>query len=470
MRPIFTPVLLCLLFLSRHTDAQQFIGVSANDYTGIQQMPYNPAYVTAAETGTEVNVFSVSALVGSDAYRFEKKWIYGHFDGTRSGKAIEGADYFKENDNGKKNAWGNIDVLGPAVSFKIAPNIYGGVYTRMRELSSAGNLDNNVFQFLGDPVNVKYNVPFTAGNAGFLLHTWGEAGFAFGAMLYNDDYHKLQAGVTVKYIAGFNSGSLYTKSTDIVKNTADSFKKLSGDMTVLYTSDINNYMDNDIGNDLSSWFSRNGHGSLALDIGMRYTCYSDYNPNKALPYLYSCAVSFNDIGSILYRADSGSGTYHVDLNKLQTYHMQREEFEPIPEYLKRMVKDSVLEKSSNASSFRVGLPTTFRLNFDINTGGYFYIQSDLTLNLRGSKNDVYKPAYLSQFTITPRFEMKHLMIGMPITYLSLNTMNIGTVLRVGPMFIGSATLISNALRRDLKNLDGYAGLTVKLRSGHAAHN
>jgi len=130
----------------------------------------------------------------------------------------------------------------------------------------------------------------------------------------------------------------------------------------------------------------------------------------------------------------------------------------------RLAEDtSMMRRKDSITSFRVGLPAAFRLNADVNLGNGFYWATDILLNLKGSKNGIYKPGYTSALTFTPRYERKWLMIALPFTLYNTRQVTAGVALRVGPLFAGSSSLISCAVSKHINTLDGYAGISFKFR-------
>ena len=63
------------LYTSIHSSAQQFIGLNTTDYSAIQHMTTNPAWVNNSENGVEAMLFSVNALAGTNAYTLDKRFI-----------------------------------------------------------------------------------------------------------------------------------------------------------------------------------------------------------------------------------------------------------------------------------------------------------------------------------------------------------------------------------------------------------
>src|SRR5690606_3535514 len=169
-------------------------------------------------------------------------------------------------------------------------------------------------------------------------------------------------GVSVKYLMGFVAGSVYANALDYTRTENDSMQ-LSGDITMLYSHNIGSYIDNNAQNDLSSWFQRAGRWGLGLDIGAQYEYHPQGNPNYPTPYTFSIAASITDLGSIGYVADTGSGSYNLNIvnddssvNKLS--------YEGMNEYMMRMESDTLTGKAEKAEKFRMGLPTAFRLSAD----------------------------------------------------------------------------------------------------------
>lgn len=454
--------ILALLFASNVVTAQQFIGSSWGDYTGIQLMPYNPAWVNSSEDGVEFQPFSISELAGTNAYLFNKGWV---LSGAR-GQAIEGADYKRDKKNYIKHVWGNKDVLGPAISFTINRQHHIGIYTRYRQIARGGNLSSGELELIGDLNNpLLFKQPITVNNAGFTYQAFGEIGFTYGKILRNDDFHFLKAGATIKYIAGFSAASVYTKSYTYERLNDDSIASLKGDLTAVYTYNLDPFIDKDASNDQSAWGDRAGKGSLGLDLGFQYEYHPNGNPNERTQYLFSIAASLTDIGAVRYVADTGSGNYEVLTGKRPVKDIERRADEEVGWYFVRQVKDSVLYVNEDYQKFKVGLPTAFRFNWDWNVVPKFNLAANIMMNLKGNNGTVYNPGYIGYLNITPSYGVKALRVGMPLTFFGKQNVGLGVSLRLGPLYLGSTSLLSSVImsKQWIRNIDGYIGLTFKLK-------
>ncbi len=460
MSKLRTKSLVIILLLSPFiTIAQQFIGLNTTDYSAISHMATNPAWVNTSENGMEVMLFSANALAGNNGYAFDRDFIFKGFNG----QAIESKDYTRIAGEQNKHLWANIDINGPAVSFKYKDDHHFGVFTRVRQIYRGGNLTTENFALIGSTGKTDANgQPVLFDNAGFTTHTFAEVGFTYGRILANDYYNIIRGGFSIKYMMGFVAGSIYAPSLNYTANY-DSLRSVQGNVNVNYTYNIGPYIDNNAQNDLTSWYQRAGRWGLGLDIGGQYEYHPNGNPNEPTPYLFSIAASITDIGSISYVADTGSGAYTLDINNYDTSILTKRDFEAAAEYMMKLEGYELLGNSEKHEKFRVGLPTALRINADYNAGDNFNLAVNMLLNMRGNSSNIYKPAYVSYINFTPTYGSRKASVSLPFTLLGYQTFTVGTIIRVGPFYIGSTSCASMFLTNRINNIDAYAGFVWKFR-------
>jgi hypothetical protein len=449
-----------LLLLTQTVNAQQFIGLTPNhDYTTVQQVPYNPAWVNNAATGMEINVFGACFLGGTNGYLVSRDWLISGFNNA----AVENKDYYKDLRHNKKYEWVNADVLGPAVSFNIKGIHNIGVYTRAREISRGGNIGELAFSQLGHLQEQYYNYQFQYKNVGISSNTFAEVGVTYGREIKNDLYHIWRGGVTVKYLMGFAAGSVFAGNIGYTQSTEDSLYKVSGDITGLFTYNMNPLDGTNAHFNANQLKERAGRGSLGLDLGVQYEYHSEGNINEASPYVYSIAVSITDIGSVPYIADTGSGSYQLTVHKNVIQSFDVSDNETLASYTQRLINDSLLVKTADVKKFRMGLPTALRINADYNVTTHFNLAVNMLLNMRGDNGDVYRPSYVSYFNITPTIGGKKFKVGFPFSFIGYQTVVIGITAQAGPLYFGTNSAVSTFLSKNLKNADAFIGLAFKLR-------
>jgi hypothetical protein len=207
---------------------------------------------------------------------------------------------------------------------------------------------------------------------------------------------------------------------------------------------------------------RAGKGSLGLDIGVQYEYHENANPNEESRHTYSIAASITDIGAITYFADTGSGSYTLRATKEVIDGFDVQEGETMAAYVARLIDDSLLIKTDDSKKFRVGLPTAFRINADYNVTRNMNLAVNILLNLRGNTRDIYRAAYTNYFNFTPTFGQRRFKVSIPFTFVGYQTVVLGAVIQTGPFYIGTNSLFSTLLSKNLKNADAFMGLMFKL--------
>jgi hypothetical protein len=261
---------------------------------------------------------------------------------------------------------------------------------------------------------------------------------------------------------GFNAGSVFTTDTRYVQSDKDSLAMIQGDITGLFTYNLNPVSGPTAKIEPAGLAERAGRGSLGMDIGVQYQYHENNNPNEETGYAYSIAASITDIGAITYFADTGSGNYQLQVTQEVIESFNVKEGETMAAYVSRLIEDSLLVRNENTKKFRVGLPTALRLNADYNVTPSMNLAVNILLNMRGDKRDIYRPSYVSYFNFTPSFGGRRLKLSVPFTFVGYQTVVLGAVIQAGPFYIGTNSLFSTLLSKNLKNADAYLGLMFKL--------
>src|SRR5262245_29587106 len=125
----------CLLMT--YAQGQTYVGYNYGNYNGVVGATFNPANIANSQYKFDINLFSFSALGGTNAYSFKSKSLWKFkFDDLK-----EGVDYSRSTDSKNKNAWVNADILGPSFMVNLSPKSAFAVTSRARVLFNEDNLD-----------------------------------------------------------------------------------------------------------------------------------------------------------------------------------------------------------------------------------------------------------------------------------------------------------------------------------------
>jgi outer membrane protein OmpA-like peptidoglycan-associated protein len=445
--------------------SQQFTGYNYDNYAGVPGMVQNPAILAGSKYKMNVNLFSVSALAGNNAYEFKKSRLF-NFDFSDMN---EGVDYFKSNNNDKKNLWVNADVLGPSAMITINPRNGLGIYTRARTLVNEFNLSDHTFRFINSDDGF-YNTNIQEENVQMKAHAFGEAGLSYGHIVYQDQQQLIKVGITAKYIVGIGAAAAYSKSVLVNVAPSDVINQLAGDFTVRYSSNLDD-VDN---SDVKDFFDReSGNNGWGFDLGVVYewkplstniNAENDWFSTDQTPYKLRLSASVTDIGSVKYKNSEHGSSYVLNGTGHPAKELEQGEDETFDEYFTRLEATGIITTQARQDNLRVKLPTAIRFDADWHVYKRFFVNLGTVVNMIGKNNNEYTAHYTTSFTITPRLEKKWFSVYMPFYYNMLGKrLAWGAGFRAGPLFVGSASVLSNlASSGNIRGADVHAGLSVPI--------
>ncbi len=443
---IHLTLFITLFFQMASTQAQTFPGFSSGNYSGVNGVYSNPANVAGSRYRWDVNLFSFGLGFGNNNASFSMKDLSGSFNGDSLKNKVAGKNA------GLTSGALNVDIHGPSFMFNIGKNGFA-ITTRARVMVNMKNIDGQlVNQFLNtnDNSSLPYNFSTTSDNI-INVNAWKEIGLSFGRVLMQKGPNYFKGGITLKYLSGFGNGYL---QMDKVQGTVD--QDLNGPYLTQTTGRAalgfgGAHIDNITLSDIST---SNGSG-IGGDIGFVY----EFRPGRK-GYKFKIGVALLDIGSISYKKDtSRTGAYTANITGGQkAYVSDFGKLEDFKQYFEAHPQFFIPASGNNLGSYSVSLPTTMQLELDYHMIKGLYLNMAGQFSLAGtSESKPYNSNYYSAFTLTPRFEGRHFGFYLPLNYNGLTHFNAGYCIRFGPVFMGSASMLS-ALFGNSKQLDMFFGV------------
>jgi len=461
MKRVFCFVL-TMAVLVKWAYSQDFTGYRSGNYNGVNSVFFNPANIADSKYRFDVNLFSISSNVSNDRSSFSLGNLTNSFNKDSLINSV-----FGEN-GGTSNGFISTDIHGPSVMFNAGKNTTIALTTRGRVMSNVTNIEGKLAEkilndFISDPT-----LPFTFhNNSSMLVNTnaWTEYGVSLARVISNQGPHFLKAGVTLKYLAGAGNGYMNIggfKGTINQDNFQNDFylNNTTGSIALGFggvnMSDFN-------ASKLTKMESRGFGGDIGLVYEFRPDYYDGGNglSKSNNNYKLKVGVSLLDIGSIKYQKDmQRSGAYNIGITGNEKFYLSDLEGKGISDYKSffENQKQYFTENNSNKeTNYSVSLPTTLHVDIDYHLQNNFYIALGSQLSMVSSENKPYNSKYYNSVVLTPRYEGKVFGFYLPISYNALTKMNAGISLRVGPVFIGSGSLITAAFG-DSKQADVHVGL------------
>lgn len=427
-----------LLFCSI-TYAQSYIGLQQDHYSGIQGIILNPAAVVDSRQRADINLLSVSAFGGSDYFSTDLGNLLESEDGLVIDDEME---QFPADDN---QFFFNVDALGPSFMFNLTPRSSLGVTTRVRAFLNLNNINGTLYENITEDFDGTENFDFNLDNFSGTIHAWSEIGFTYGRILMDDQQNFLKAGITLKYLQG--AGSTFV-------NAPSAMGQYDAATDALMTSGILSYGSTP-GFDSDDINFENLSSGFGGDFGLVY----EYRPGYAFDtddhlrsnYQFRIGVSVTDIGSISY-ADSEIIGYDLT-NTISADAFEDSDLETVLEE-----NYAGTEKVTKA---KINLPAALHAFVD------YKLQNRMFISLQGSlslvnENKEQANRIINSLSATPRYQSRWFSFYLPLSIRQYDGFSMGAGFRLGPLSVGSGSIISNYISDSSKTTDLYVGLKIPI--------
>lgn len=423
--------------------SQTFIGNTLDNYAGINLVLLNPANVSGSNTRAEFNFISISSFVGNDYIsvnlgELKKNDFQFNFDTD--------TDTSPSNNN---NFFGNVDILGPSVMFRLNDKSGLAISTRVRGFFNVNNISGQLFESVregfDDQSDFESKMTDFSGN----VHIWGELGLTYGRVLIENNYRRLRIGTTIKYLT--SAGGLFTSSPSLGAsfNSISNTLKTSGALSYSSTSELD--FETPDFSTLQSILS--GTTGIGGDIGVVYEMQLKKDDAfdsfyLSSPYKLRLGLSLVDFGKVNFTGVS-EFNYEMDAS-INAFDLEDKS------------PDEILDENyEGGESFLnpvIGLPTSLQFFADYNWKKRLYLSIHGAYSLAGSELR-YSNSIVNSFVISPRFESKVLSIYSPVSFRQFHSdVMWGVGLRLGPLMVGSGSILSNLLSSSSKSTDVYIGI------------
>lgn len=431
---------------------QSFSGINTSQYGGMYKVANNPASFVDGINRFGLNIVSVDASFGNNK-------IGLNTDLTKSFNNFT-ANISSHNDI-KANL--NLDVFGPSFYFHIGRRNAFALTSRARVLASVRDVDAKVVQsFLSNSndMNLGSGYGLEIGKQSVTANAFSEFAFSWARVLSRDEHKIFKVGVTAKIVRGaISTFAGFTEvggniSGNITENNGDTYLNINvgtGEKAefVLSNGGVNISQNPSI----SDIFKSQATG-LGFDLGFIYEYRKEGCPSCTFtPYDLKIGASFTDIGRLKYTATNQShkytlnpGSHAINLSDIE----------------KSMTEGALItETSLQGTSFTSSLPAALRLNADVRITGPLFVDASINVNLANT-NKEYNAYYANSLVITPRAEWKYFGVYLPLSTTRNAGTSVGTALRLGPLFVGSRSIVSNLLSKKAKELNVFCGLQFEI--------
>ncbi len=422
--------------------AQSYVGYNVDRFAGVQGVSFNPGLVSGSAYRLDLNIVSTSAYLSTDYLGLDIQSV------IKGGTGFNFDDDLERFPSDANNFFLNTDILGPSVLFNLGQKSSIALTTRVRGIFNLSNINGKFYESIADGFIGGGSFDVDMDQFSGVGHVWGEVGATYGQVLLENSSAILRGGVTLKYLAG--GGGLFTNSQSLSGNYNDQNEILttSGNLAFGYTE----------GFDTEEPELAINSSGIGFDLGFVY----EMNPgNQAMitsfsgveNYRLRVGASILDIGSIRYQ---NTNLFDYNLNGT----VDAADFEgdlTIEEIL-----DKNYSSAERIADQKFGLPTTLTLFADYSFNQRFHLAVQGLFSLKDEINSIAN-GMNNLFSVTPRFETKWISFYSPIGVRGFdNSLAWGAGLRLGPLVVGSGSILSNLISSSSSSADVYLALKVPI--------
>ena len=450
-----------MLFITITTvNGQSYIGFLSDNYSGVNSVIANPANIVDSRFKTDINLIGASIFAGNDYYGINM------FDAIKDDYDF---DIEPETSPSTDNNLGfNMDVMGPSFMFNLNEKSSIAIFTRARTFINIDEVNGETPDLIDD-AEISDDFVVDEGDFDVTAQAWAELGITYARVFLNNDEHFFKGGLTLKYLKG--AGSAYINGKDLLVDYDEDGTDLGGGQTTGSLTATGDATYARFGNfdDENYEYELPDASGFGTDIGFVYEWrpkYMDYTKNNTKgdsytfkdknKYKLKLGISITDLGSVKYN-DGVEDTY-----SLQTPDISEEDIEDaesLDEFLSEFYT-----LTSNITGYKTKLPTALHLNADWSFNDRLYLNLNTDLSLV-SKGKVGASRISNVVSLTPRFESKWFSFYLPLSVIENNGFQVGSGLRLGPLYMGSGSILSVLTSDNSKGADAYAGLKIPVYQG-----
>ncbi len=474
----YTVFLALSLFLSTFQSvlSQQFIGPSTiHDGAGLYSVYQNPANVANNTFKFRLHVITAGMDLNNNYVKYAAPFSMLDLVRGKNDRPLDMNDLIEiqHKNTPLKNGTLSGELRGPALAFRLGPKTQMAVMSRIRsaiQVSDASPEFLTVVRLgLGNYSNYM-QMGFAALNAATIdnqfktvSQAYSEWSVSLGHALIDDGRNSIKAGVAVKRLFAYGGGYIHNK------NLRYSIRQEEENPDQLYMNieDIQAdvaYVSNQNDKFLSwAWlFGNHAPGSgWGMDLGLTYEFREDETSRPGL----KIGIAITDIGNINYNGSNVNRYSINDQNQTineetwRSYTIPMEGESVFSNLSRKLTENFNLVNGVEQRPFKMGIPTSLNLNFDVRVIGSLYLSAIHQKGIFNKNNLSWRQTGLT--AIVPRLEGDKVSVAVPIMRQNGGT-GVGLTIRMGPLMIGSDNLTGFFARNGSAKAQGvnvYGGLS-----------
>lgn len=433
---------LCLLVGFSASAQDQFSGISTSNRVGILNGAINPAEFANLSKKFEINFYGLSFDVSNNKIGFND---------LTSNTNLEDLIF-----TGTEPVNLQIDgqILGP--SFAMKWRKWGfGITTKANIKFDVVDVDTS----LGNAIfnnNLTLNNTFLnqTGNQRLSGISYGEVGFSVARKIYENDKHKFDAGITLKFLfpGSYSNFGLSNLNGNITRDASGNIILTTDQPATLNIAYSGNLADSFSNFDDYTKSVFGGLNGVATDIGFNYQWKDGKDKHKI-----KAGFAIRNIGSMTFKDDNNYNTnYTLSIPASNPLDLSLfENINNLSEVEDVLFNNNYLNiNNQNKTDFRVNLPTLLTMYADFKIVSKVFVTGYLQQKMNNDDgNDQITARNI--FSVTPRVNLGFFEAFLPVSTDDISGTNVGFGFRLAGFYLGSNSIFTSLA--DGKQANIYTG-------------
>ena len=421
----------------------QFSGISTSNRVGILNGAINPAEFANLSKKFEINFYGLSFDVSNNKIGFND---------LTSDTNLEDLIF-----TGTESVNLRIDgqILGPSFAMKLGKWGFG-ITTKANIKLDVVDVDTS----LGNAIfnnNLTLNTTLLNQNGNQRLSgtSYGEVGFSVARKIYENDKHKFDAGVTLKFLfpGSYSNFGLSNLNGTITQDPNGIFlttiPNQPATLNIAYSGNLADSFSNFDDYTKSVFGGLNG---VATDIGFNYQWKDGKNK-----YKIKSGLAIRNIGSMTFKDDNNYNTnYTLSIPSSNPLDLSLfENINNLSEVEDVLFNNNYLNiNNQNKTDFKVNLPTLLTMYADFKIVSKVFVTGYLQQKMNNNDgNDQITARNI--FSVTPRVNLGFFEAFLPVSTDDISGTNVGFGFRLAGFYLGSNSIITSLA--DGKQANIYTG-------------
>ncbi len=486
--------------------SQDYLPALGDNYMGINQALLQPASIVDSRFKVDVNVMGFSSDMHNDMIRFTPGGIFNPFGITTEKPDLSESTYLDDPDWTDKSFFVSQNFLGPSFLISFGRKHAVGFTYRARNILNADGLDEPLARSMYEDFNASEytNQWYRDDDMRAVNQIFVDYGFSYATEIFDLGAHYLKTGITVKLMQGLAGAAIQAdefyyyiyrqEGAERADNISVNSPFVSSGVSRNWNWGYQTSENHTIGFD----YAFVAKPTAGLDLGLVYEFrpkYADFRynmdgeeglyRNDKNKYRVKVGVSILDIGRLRYKkaynSQDFSAAYTPDYEQryntgndnvpTSTHWMRTDIKLGFPPYVNlsdtlfyRGQKDQGIEAENQSDQFTIQLPTALSFQVDVNVVKGLYVNLTSFTALHQGFSETGRSHYISNYSLTPRYEHKWFSVMVPISYNQYEKFNAGLALRAAFLYAGVNNLFSGLIS-DPYSTSVYFGVKIPIWYG-----